>query len=96
MFHIEIAQISTSFCFARYVNGTSPMNVKSIGLVSSTGSVFGVAVVDFRIRLAETTYFSPLLSTSLLTPWYASHMPEIANGISINFFDFLTFEALQE
>ena len=93
---IKIAQILTSFCFARYVNSAPPMNVKSIDLVSSTGLVFGVAVAGFRICLASTMYFSLLLSASLLMPWYVGRTPGMAGRISIDFLTFLTFEALRE
>ena len=61
------------------------MNARSIGLVSSTGSVFGLAVAGFKIRLAGTTYFSPSLAASLLTPWYAGRMPGMACGVLIAF-----------
>ena len=73
------------------MNGAPPMNTRFIGLVSSISSVFGVAVADFRIRLADIKYFSPLLSASLLMPWYAGHTSGMASEISIDFFDFFDF-----
>ena len=96
MFCIEIAQILTFYCFARYMNGAPLMNARSIGLVLSIGLVFGMAVTGFRIRLAGMMYFSPLLTASLLTPWYAGPTPGVVGGIligfdSFNFFNFFDF-----
>ena len=88
---IEIAKISISFCFVGYVNGAPPMNVRSIGLVSSASSTFGLGTVaGFRIRFAGTTYFSPSLLASLLTPQYVGRIPGMACKVSIafNFFEF--------
>ena len=75
------------------------MKARSNGLVLSTSSAFGLEIVaGFRMCLAGTTYFSFLLSASLLTSRYTSRTPGVASEILIgfNFFDFLTFEALQE
>ena len=73
------------------------MKARSNGLVSFTSSAFGLGIVTgFRMCLAGTTYFSSLLSASLLTSRYASHTPGMASEILIgfNFLTFLTFEAL--
>ena len=70
------------------------MNARLIGLVSSASSTFGLGIVaGFRIHFAGTTYFSPSLSASLLTPWYVSRMPRMACGVLIAF-DFFEFFAL--
>ena len=69
------------------------MNARSNGLISSTGSAGLEAVAALRIYLAGTTYFSLLLSASLLTPRYTGRTPGMAGGILIGFnnFDFFNF-----
>ena len=66
------------------------MKVKSSHLVSSISGVSLGVVAGLRIRLAGTTYFSSLLSVSLLMPWYTGCTPGMACGILI-FFDFFNF-----
>ena len=94
---IEIAKILTSFCFARYVNDVSPINTRSIDLVSSASYTFGLGMVaGFKIRFAGIIYFFPSLSASLLTFQYVGRMPGMAYGVSIafDFFEFFKFFAL--
>ena len=70
------------------------MKTRSNGLVLSISSTFGLGIIaGLRIHLAGTTYFSPLLSANLLTPWYAGYTPGMADEILIgfNFFDFFDF-----
>ena len=70
------------------------MKTRSNGLVLSTSSAFDLGTIaDLRMHLAGTTYFSPLLSASLLTPRYAGRTPGMASEILIDFdfFDFFDF-----
>ena len=67
------------------MNGAPSMNTRSIGLISSTGFVFGLKVAGFRIRLADIIYFFPLLTVSLLTPLYIGYTLAIDCGILTDF-----------
>ena len=87
--YMEITKIFTFFYFARYWNGAAPINARSNSLALIDGTGLRI-IAGWRIRLADTMYFFPSLSASLLTPRYASRTPEMASKILIgfNFFDF--------
>ena len=93
--HTKIEKISTSFCLARYLNGTPPTKARSNGrsfFLGNTGTGVGFC---FKICFGDTTtfggiaYVESLVATILLTPQVSGSMWGKSSGVATS----LSFES---